>query len=211
VFYIVFFSDYFMDDKSIMVNLGDEKAKEISEVIGSKTCNRILGLLSEEILTVSEISKKLKMPMNTVDYNIKKLVKAGLIEKSSHWWSVKGKKMPTYKVSNRKIIISPKKSIAKVFAWTIGLTGLMALTIREFFSFGSENMITDTKMRMTETVMSAVSSDEVSQVGGAFSDEIVNPVWWNAMGPWSWFLLGAWIAVFLFFVITLINDKRHKL
>jgi len=70
-----------MDEKSILINLGDEKAKWISEVIGNKSCNKILDLLAEKNLTVSDISHKLKMPINTVDYNVKKLVKAGLMMK----------------------------------------------------------------------------------------------------------------------------------
>ena len=47
------------------------------------------------------------MPMNSVQYNISKLLEAGLIEEAKSWWSVKGKKMPTYKVANKLIVISP--------------------------------------------------------------------------------------------------------
>jgi len=206
-------------DTSIMVNLGDEKAKQISEVIGSKSCNRILNLLADKDFTVSEISRKLKMPMNTVDYNVKKLVKADLIEKASHWWSVKGKKMPTYKVSNKKIIISPRKSVAKVFAWTIGLTGLTALTIRELLGRAqyAASPIIDAVEKSGEVMMTSAP-----QAAGALSDSA--PIilegaesgagflsFLAGINPWSWFLIGAWFAVFLFFAITLINDGRHRL
>jgi len=158
-----------MDEKSILVNLGDEKAKEISEVIGSKTCNKILGYLSEHEGTVSDISGALKIPLNTTDYNVKKLVKSGLIEKASHFWSVKGKRMPTYRVSNKKIIISPKKSIGKIFAWTLGLTGLMALTIREFFGnkmIGYRDIDPDLAFEAAPKVADAVV-DAVQTTAGA--------------------------------------------
>lgn len=198
-----------MDEKSIMINLGDEKAKEISEVIGSKTCNKILGLLAEGELTVTDISKKLKMPINTVDYNVKKLVKSGLIEKSSHFWSIRGKKMPTYKVSNRKIIISPRKSVAKVFAWVIGLTGLTALTIRQMLGDGG------TLVQVADNARLEVSHDlfgEAAPVVLAGVQESTGFIQYvSGVSPWEWFLIGAWFAVFLFFAITLINDKRHKI
>jgi len=205
-----------MDEKSIMVNLGDEKAKEISEVIGSKSCNKILSLLAEGELTVSDISKKLKAPLNTVDYNVKKLVKSGLIEKSSHFWSIRGKKMPTYRVSNRKIIISPKKSIVKVFAWVIGLTGLTALTIREFLGEASHTLEyklanEDVAMFLTRDA-SRAAMDEAAPVVLTGVQESTGFIQFIAgIGPWEWFLIGAWFAVFLFFTITLINDKRHRI
>ncbi|MBU2577176.1 MAG: winged helix-turn-helix domain-containing protein [Nanoarchaeota archaeon] len=200
------------DETSIMINLGDEKAKQISEVIGSKSCNRILNLLAEKDLTVSEISRELKMPINTVDYNVKKLVRAGLIEKASHWWSVKGKKMLTYKVSNKKIIISPRKSVAKVFAWTLGLTGLTALTIRELLGRAQYaaapvmDMAKGNALMAEATTSSAPIILEGAESGGAGFLSFL-----AGISPWSWFLIGAWFAVFLFFAITLINDGRHKL
>jgi DNA-binding transcriptional ArsR family regulator len=218
-------------DTSIMVNLGDEKAKQISEVIGSKSCQKILNLLADGDLTVSDISKKLKMPINTVDYNVKKLVKADLIEKAAHWWSVKGKKMPTYKVSNKKIIISPRKSVAKVFAWTLGFTGLTALTIKELFGstvqyaagpvteYGRDLVASDAataaagqlsndaaQKSMEATAQSAPIILEGAKNGGAGLLSTLSNI-----GPWAWFLIGAWFAVFVFFAITLINNERHRI
>ena len=142
-----------MDNKHIMISLGDDKAKHVSEVIGSKSCNRILGLLADGDLTVSEIARKLKMPMNTVDYNVKKLVKAGLVEKAAHWWSVKGKKMPTYKVSNKKIIISPRSDVGKkvvysflmVFALVavVGLIVFLNVSQEGDFDFDLKQFVSD--------------------------------------------------------------------
>ncbi|MDZ7908695.1 MAG: hypothetical protein U5N10_11055 [Gemmobacter sp.] len=30
------------------------------------------------------------------------------------------------------------------------------------------------------------------------------------VGSWGWFLIGAWFAVLIFFIITLINGRRYK-
>ena len=66
---------------------------------------KILSLIAEKEATGSEIANELNLPLNTVGYNIDKLLKAGLIETSKNFfWSLKGKKMPTYKISNKKVI-----------------------------------------------------------------------------------------------------------
>jgi len=198
-----------------MVSLGDEKAKAVGEVIGNKTCNKILDFLADNEATVSEISSKLKMPLNTVDYNVKKLIRAGLIEKASHWWSVKGKKMPTYRVSNRQIIISPKKSLVQAFAWVIGVTGLTALTIRQFMgaSYSSgEQIMNAVRDSSEDALMTSVSQKATAEMAPIVLDTATNSGGFlsfiGGLSPWSWFLIGAWFAVFLFFAITLINKGR---
>ncbi|MCK4997387.1 helix-turn-helix domain-containing protein [Candidatus Pacearchaeota archaeon] len=211
-----------MDDKHILVSLGDDKVKQIGEVIGNKTCNKILDLLSTEEMTVTDISQKLKIPLNTADYNIKKLVKSGLIEKSSHFWSVKGKKMPTYKVSNRKIIISPKKSMTKVFVWVAGLTGLTALTIREFtkntyqaLMNEAPNALMGTKDAFAEEATFAGAREMQSLAINAGASEMIldaatSPSFWQSLNPWTWFLFGAWFAIFLFFAFNIWGERKSK-
>jgi len=104
-------------EKRIEFDINDEKSAKIAEVISSKTCKKIIGLLAEKELSENDIAKELDMPINTVEYNLKKLISAGLAEKTqSFFWSVKGKKIPTYKIANKKIIISPKTSFKGVIA-----------------------------------------------------------------------------------------------
>ena len=101
-----------MTKKYLLFNLEDDKAKVLGEVISNPTCKKIVNYISEaNDVSESEIAKALNLPANTVNYNIKNLVEAGLIETGKNWmWSVKGKKVLKYKVANKKIIISPKNS-----------------------------------------------------------------------------------------------------
>ncbi len=93
-----------------MIGLDDERSKEIAEVIGNRTCKKIVVYLAEvKNASEKDISDKLEIPINTVEYNLNKLMKAGMIEKTKHFfWSVKGKKIDMYRLSNKKIVISPK-------------------------------------------------------------------------------------------------------
>jgi len=202
-----------MDESHILVSLGDDNVKKISEVIGNKTCNKILDFLSREEATVTDISRKLKIPLNTADYNVKKLVSAGLIGKSSHFWSVRGKKMPTYKVLNRKIIISPKVSKAKSFFWAFLLTGLFAFVLRNFMGTSEYTSgVGEVRMSAQELAFDsavnegaklAASAPAASSASGAASASF-----FVSMGAWAWFLIGAWVAIVMFFVIGWFLDRK---
>ena len=96
-----------------MLDLNDPRAGEIAEAMANKTAKKVLALLAEKEMSGSEIASSLKIPLNTVGYNLKKLVSAGLVEKTKKiFWSSRGKKMEIYKLANKRIIISPK-TIAK--------------------------------------------------------------------------------------------------
>ena len=99
------------DDKFILMGLDDEKAGNIAEILKSQTAKKILGFLGDiKEASEKDISDKLNMPINTVEYNLKKLVNSGLVDKSKNFfWSVKGKKIPMYKLAKKHIIIGTKK------------------------------------------------------------------------------------------------------
>jgi len=120
-------------NKNIMISIDDERAKDIADVLGSKTSKNILNLLAEKELSEQDIAQTLRVPINTIEYNLKKLIKAGLIEHSkSFFWSVKGRKIRVYKVSNKSIVIAPKKKInAGLFAALL-ISGIAAVAIRGY-------------------------------------------------------------------------------
>ncbi len=211
--------------KEILVSLGDSKLKEMSEVLGSKSCVRILEELAVEDLAVSDIAKRLGMRLNTCDYNVKKLVRAGLIEKSGHWWSVKGKKMSVYRVVDRKIVISPRRRVAKKFIWVLGLTGVVGIWLRSLMKPADFMMSSDNEMIMEDAVFSAapkaaaLTADAVPEVAmmaanAGVSESIVREVssvsFWGSLASWEWFLIGAWSAIVLFFVYSLLSERRYR-
>ncbi|MBI3623574.1 beta-propeller domain-containing protein [Candidatus Pacearchaeota archaeon] len=99
------------DEKFIMMNIDDERSKKVAEAISNPTCKKILNYIAEnKEKSEEDIAKDLGMPINTVEYNLKKLLESGLVEKSKNFfWSKRGKKINLYKPANRHIVISPKK------------------------------------------------------------------------------------------------------
>ena len=98
-----------MSEKFVLVSLEEEKAKKLAEAISNSTARKILDYLSEkEEAPATVIARHLRLPLTTVDYNIKNLKKAGLVEVEEFKWSEKGRQMDLYKVAKKFIVISPK-------------------------------------------------------------------------------------------------------
>ena len=98
-----------MEEKYLLLSLEDSRAKKISEILGNKTCKKIIDYLGDRReASEQEISKDLEIPMNTAEYNLKKLIKSGIVKKTGNFfWSVKGRKIKMYKLANKHIVISP--------------------------------------------------------------------------------------------------------
>ena len=93
----------------VLISLDDNKSKELASAISSNSAKKILDYLgSKEESSANEISKELSIPLATVEYNLKLLLKAGLLESKEFKWSEKGKKIDLYQVAKKLIIISPK-------------------------------------------------------------------------------------------------------
>ncbi len=186
-----------MTEKYLMLDINNPKATEIAETLSNATCKKILNLLAEKELSESDIAQALKLPLNTIDYNIKKLESAGLIEKSkSFFWSVKGKKIPTYKLSNKKILISPKTSfrgfLPAIFGSLIIATGIKLYT--------SSQQLAQQAIQYTapaaEKAITAAAEPSVSN--------IIQPT----PEIWPWFLLGALTAILIILIYNMKGGSK---
>lgn len=155
-----------MSDKYLNMDIDDPRASAIAEVMSNKTSKKILSLIAEKEVTGSDIANELNLPLNTVGYNLDKLLKAGLIETSKNFfWSSKGKKMPTYKLSNKKILISPKKMIPSgvlaVFGTIIGIL-LLFVIISSIQNHNGSLAQNQTNLNVPSNVKNFNSMDELS-------------------------------------------------
>jgi DNA-binding transcriptional ArsR family regulator len=199
------------DNNYIMLNLEDEKSAKIAEIMSNKSCKKILSLLAEKELSESDIAREIGLPINTADYNIKKLMEGGLVEKAkAHFWSVKGKKIPVYKLSNKYIVIAPKSmksSALKTFLPVVLIVGIAAFIIRFFSS--TSNFVQKATSNF-ETAPQAVGSVR-DAVSGANSFSSMS-IWDKLVGMpvWAWFLAGALFALILIFILTKLNRRKNK-
>ena len=137
-----------MGKKFIMMGIDDERSKKVAEILGNKTCKKIIDHLSEtNEASEKDIADALSIPINTVEYNLKKLLDSGLIDKTKNFfWSKKGKKIDMYKLARKHIVISPKSkpsySALKTIIPVIATIAVLALLILLMFN-NNDLIITD--------------------------------------------------------------------
>ncbi len=193
---------------SILIDLNDPRTEKIADVISNKTAKKILELITEKELSQSEIASKLKMPQNTADYNIKNLEEAGFIEKSGFLWSVKGKRMHKYKLSNKRIIISPKYLIKGIIPALIG-SGIFALLIR-FISLQQKTYSSYSAVSESASQTSIELAKRTAEIAVSQPPTSITASQLIASNAWAWFLLGALASLFIFLLWNYLRTERRS-
>jgi DNA-binding transcriptional ArsR family regulator len=206
-----------MTNNYIMLDVNDERASAVAEVLSNKTCKRVLSLLAEKEMSESEIAVKLEIPANTANYNVHKLIDAGLIEQTKGiFWSVKGKRVPTYRISNKKILISPKPMLKGILPAVI-ISGILTIGVKIFFSgssvlqssAGAETI--NYAAKASEGVMAAapsatgIAAERIADTASQAASQTAILAG-SSPEPWAWFLIGAWAALLIF---VLMNMRRN--
>lgn len=215
-----------MTEKYLNINLEDENSLRIAEVLANKTCKKILGLIAErEGLSENDISIKLKIPLNTVDYNVKKLLDSGLImESKNFFWSVKGKKIKTFKLANKKIIISTKPSYRAILPFVLiaGAVGFAANVFRNISSASKSLYSSDIMGNLNDNLAEKALDSGISTISSASpaSDLAGNLVGANSNvisfsslfnGVWIWFIAGVLSGIVVFILYRKLKGGSNKL
>jgi len=195
-----------MTEKYISVNMDDEKITQIADILSNKTCKKILGYLAEKEASEGDITRDLKLAISTVEYNLNKLIDAGLVRASKNFfWSVKGKKIKTYGLANKKIIISTKRRFSGMIASVIA-GGVMLGAIKLFMNY---NYVKDFSNGAVQTMDSTAENL-------AFSSELA-PTALKSFESFNyfqdifiWIIAGFVIGGFLFFLYKLFSRPHFE-
>jgi DNA-binding transcriptional ArsR family regulator len=201
-------------EKFMLVSLEDKQSKALANVLGNKTCRKIIDYLADEKeLSEKDISDKLGIALNTVDYNIKKLVQSGIVEKKkNYFWSKKGRKIVMYGLSNKSIVISPKKKTAEKLksilpGFILTAVGSFAVYVYEKFKNvmsyagevnGQTGIVENAPVLLKK---SAVVSDASLEVVSKTNEFMYYP----PSDTWVWFLAGGLLVLFVY---SWINWKK---
>src|SRR5512136_2794127 len=98
-----------MADNVVVLEPGGEQAQKIAKAMASQTAGDILRLIGEGQKTSTEIADQLSLPMNTAKYHIENLLDAGLISIAATKYSVKGREVKVYTLTNQLLIVAPKQ------------------------------------------------------------------------------------------------------
>jgi predicted transcriptional regulator len=198
-----------MEDHFMLISLEDSKSKAISGVLGSKTCKKIIGYLSErKEASQKDLSDALSLPMNTLDYNIKKLLDSGFIQRRKNFfWSQKGKKIIMYELSNKSIVISPRKSASQKFksilpAFILTAAGTFAVWVYERISYARESL--SNSFSDSSNILLSKGAEIASEVPTAYDS--TNYLMTAHPTPiWAWFLFGALLMIV---IISIVNWSK---
>jgi DNA-binding transcriptional ArsR family regulator len=99
-----------MADNVVFLEPGDERAQKIAKAMGSQTASDILQILGEGPRSLSDITEQLNIPMNTAKYHVDNLLDAGLIAVEQTKYSIKGREVKIYMLTNRLLVVAPRQS-----------------------------------------------------------------------------------------------------
>lgn len=117
-----------MAENVVFLEPGDERAQKIAKAMGSQTASDILQILGEHPKSLTDITDKLAIPMNTAKYHIENLLDAGLVAIAETKYSVKGREVKLYTLTNQLLIVAPKQSaVRSLFLKYASLFGIVAL------------------------------------------------------------------------------------
>jgi len=144
--------------------MDDEKITQIAEILSNQTCKRILDYLAEKDASEGDISRDLNLAISTVEYNLNKLIDAGLVRAGKNFfWSVKGKKIKTYGLANKKIIISTKRSFGSMIA-SILAGGVILGAVRLFMNYNDVQSLGGTEVMDNAAEKFAYSPAPTSEI-----------------------------------------------
>lgn len=135
-----------MPDNVVFLEPGDERAQKIAKAMGSQTANEILQILGEGPKSLTDITERLNIPMNTAKYHVENLLDAGLIGVEQTRYSIKGREVKIYTLTNQLLVVAPRqvnaRSLLLKYASLFGIVALATVIIALIPSiFGAGSMI----------------------------------------------------------------------
>lgn len=192
----------------LLLSLGDSKTKKIANVVSNDSCRKILDYLSKKEATESELAEKLQIPISTVHYNLQQLMETGLINTEEFHYSKKGKEVLHYKLANKYIIISPKKTygikqklrgilpVALIAAGTAGIIQLFSkYFLKPTFQAGDFIARSAVMEKTFETTAEETVIATAAQEAAPIVAETAVPLLQNIA---LWFLVGALFALIIY-------------
>jgi DNA-binding transcriptional ArsR family regulator len=99
-----------MTGNVVVLEPGDERAQKIAKAMASQTANDILTLLATGTKSLTDITEQLKIPLTTAKYHTENMLDAGLLTVSETRYSIKGREVRMYALTDQILIVAPKQT-----------------------------------------------------------------------------------------------------
>lgn len=88
-----------------VIGIEGEDADELLAAMSSETARELLGVLHDEPAAASELADRVDTSLQNVQYHLKKLADAGVVEVVDTVYSEKGREMKLYAPANRPLVV----------------------------------------------------------------------------------------------------------
>jgi predicted transcriptional regulator len=130
-----------MAEHVLVLEPGDVRAQKIAKAMASPTAGDILQLLAENQKSLTDITERLALPMNTAKYHVDNLLDAGIISVADTKYSVKGREVKIYSLTNQLLIVAPRRSdirsLLLKYASLFGIVALASLAVSSILPLAS--------------------------------------------------------------------------
>jgi DNA-binding transcriptional ArsR family regulator len=152
-----------MAENVVFLEPGDERAQKIAKAMGSQTASDILQLLSEGQKSLTDITERLAIPMTTAKYHVENLLDAGLLSVAETKYSIKGREVKLYSLTNQLLIVAPRhanvRSLLLKYASLFGIIAFGSLVIAMISPLlGSESMVPSSLNALPRMAVQEVSA-----------------------------------------------------
>jgi DNA-binding transcriptional ArsR family regulator len=171
-----------MADNVVFLEPGDERAQKIAKAMGSQMASDILQILGEGPRSLTDITERLNIPMNTAKYHIENLLDAGLIAVEKTKYSIKGREVKIYMLTNQLLVVAPRqsnvRSLLLKYASLFGIVALASVLIAAISPlFGPVSMIRGSVNTMnTAPAMYAIRQEDGGAVAKAVGESMAQNV-----------------------------------
>ena len=118
-----------MADNVVVLEPGDERAQKIAKAMANSLAGDILQLLADGPKSLTAITEKLQIPMNTAKYHVENLLDAGVIAIADTKYSIKGREVKLYSLTDQLLIVAPRRAdVRSLLLKYASLFGIIAVS-----------------------------------------------------------------------------------
>ena len=162
------------DPEPVILDLSSEEADHVFKALSSKTARRVLQTLYDDPTVASEIADDLETSLQNVDYHLRNLRDAGLVEIVDTWYSKTGNEMKVYAPTAEAVMIFANSNDRRTVK-TVATTLLASLALIGFatavFRFVLVEIIVGERVAIPTTVTSdsGIATEETVTISDPIS------------------------------------------
>ncbi|KAB1194229.1 helix-turn-helix domain-containing protein [Haloferax sp. MBLA0076] len=115
-----------------VIGLGDDEASDLLSALSSATARHILAALHEQPTNAADLAERVETSLQNVQYHLRKLDAAGLIEVVDTVYSEKGREMKVYAPADRPLVVvaateETRSGVASILSSLLGAVAVLGL------------------------------------------------------------------------------------